>query len=592
MRFRPTQWVIAITILSALAIPTRQAAAQPAPAYTLIDLGTFGGPSAYLDLPGQTMNAEGTLVGQADSSTPDPYAPNCITPDCVDLVGFEWRDGVKTALPSLGGFNDFPVSINDTGLIAGGSSIKVIDPATGGPEARAVLWKDGKILDLGTLPGGNESSAWMVNDQGLVAGPSSNGTPDPYGCQILFCWATQTRGFVWRNGVMKDMGTLGGPDTVPVFMDNRGQIAGQSYTSSTPNPATGQPTMDPFLWQDGHMRDLGSLGGTLAIPNDMNDFGEVVGQGNLSGDQSHHPFLWDGRTLLDLGTLGGPNGVANWINDAGDVVGLADLKPLPDGSVRHYGFLWKHGAMIDLEPIGTRVCSSGNSVNNRDQVVGAEGKCHGGLDAMLWDHGTGYTLNSLVAPTDLHLYEADYINDRGEILAIGALPNGNQRVALLEPAHPATVAQASVVPTGSGSASASFTVRFDSSAPGQGEVLFGSGPGCSGMVETATQDHGAASTSHTVTVTGNDLSGTIGDNGIVPGTTYWVRAHDGDQVRVRDRQQRRPVLQRDGANGVASFRQSEPGPLAPSSVSGPLRQAAEPAGKPGFRAASWCGRDL
>jgi hypothetical protein len=26
---------------------------------------------------------------------------------------------------------------------------------------------------------------------------------------------------------------------------------------------------------------------------------------------------------------------------------------------------------------------------------------------------------------------------------------------------------------------------------------------------------------HTVTVTGNDLPGTVGDNGIVPGATYW-----------------------------------------------------------------------
>jgi hypothetical protein len=69
--------------------------------------------------------------------------------------------------------------------------------------------------------------------------------------------------------------------------------------------------------------------------------------------------------------------------------------------------------------------------------------------------------------------------------------------------------------------SGSFTVTFPSSAPGQGRVYFGSGPGCVGLVETATRDQGAGTTSHTVTVTGNDLPGTFGDNGIQPGATYY-----------------------------------------------------------------------
>jgi plastocyanin len=76
-------------------------------------------------------------------------------------------------------------------------------------------------------------------------------------------------------------------------------------------------------------------------------------------------------------------------------------------------------------------------------------------------------------------------------------------------------------PTGGNSAS--FVVSFISSKPGQGQVLFGSGPGCSGLVEVATQDLDAGTTTHTIQVRGNDMPGTVGDNGIQPGTTYWYK---------------------------------------------------------------------
>jgi arylsulfatase A-like enzyme len=74
------------------------------------------------------------------------------------------------------------------------------------------------------------------------------------------------------------------------------------------------------------------------------------------------------------------------------------------------------------------------------------------------------------------------------------------------------------------SAQGKFTVSFTSTQPGQGMVYFGSGPGCNGLVSVATQDSGAGTTSHTVVVQGNDLPGTVGNNGIVPGATYWYEA--------------------------------------------------------------------
>jgi hypothetical protein len=67
-----------------------------------------------------------------------------------------------------------------------------------------------------------------------------------------------------------------------------------------------------------------------------------------------------------------------------------------------------------------------------------------------------------------------------------------------------------------------FAVTFYSKNPGQGYVLFG--PSCNALVETATRDVGAGTTTHTVIVTGNDLPGTVGDIGLTPGATYYYEA--------------------------------------------------------------------
>ena len=117
--------------------------------------------------------------------------------------------------------------------------------------------------------------------------------------------------FLWRDGAMRDVGTLGGPDTFPGFAHHlTGVVVGASFTNSTPNPTTGIPTLHPFLWKDGHMRDLGTLGGTLCCQEAVvaNSRGQVASDSTLAGDLQSHPFLWDKGELTDLGTLGGDNG--------------------------------------------------------------------------------------------------------------------------------------------------------------------------------------------------------------------------------------------------------------------------------------------
>jgi len=87
---------------------------------------------------------------------------------------------------------------------------------------------------------------------------------------------------------------------------------------------------------------------------------------------------------------------------------------------------------------------------------------------------------------------------------------------------PSIVARPALSPVSGmqGATTPSFTVSFPSDRVGQGQVYFGSGPGCRELVEVATHDLNPGGTEHTVVVTGNDLPGTVGDNGILPGATY------------------------------------------------------------------------
>src|SRR5580704_3095565 len=267
MKFGKSSFVIAVPLLASLAI-SAVVAAQDATQnhhakhhhYALVDISTLGGANSSFGIGGyvsRTMNRRGTAIAQADTSIPDPSC--MVGTDCLVNHPYRWQDGVLTDLGALPGVNSSLATwINSRGWATGLSQNGVTDPLTGLPETDAVLWKDGEVINLGTL-GGNTSGANAVNNRGQVVGGALNAIPDSFSATFTQCppcifetlpffffpVATQAHAFLWQDGAMQDLGTLGGPDSVAWFVNERGQVAGQSTINSIPSATTGVPTVDP-----------------------------------------------------------------------------------------------------------------------------------------------------------------------------------------------------------------------------------------------------------------------------------------------------------------------------------------------------------
>jgi probable HAF family extracellular repeat protein len=108
----------------------------------------------------------------------------------------------------------------------------------------------------------------------------------------------------------------------------------------------------------------------------LNNSGQVVGMSDTRGGQDH-AFLWRDGTMTDLGTLGSQFSQAQGINDSGVIVGYsADA------------FRYSSGTMSNLGDLPGASLGVAYGINNNGQIVGYSGPDTSHTLAFLYSKGT------------------------------------------------------------------------------------------------------------------------------------------------------------------------------------------------------------
>lgn len=234
--------------------------------------------------------------------------------------------------------------LNDAGLVAGhyelaGRYLK---------QQNAAVWRDGVFIPL-TDPAGKPSEALTVNNRNVVIGIVRDGTSaGVWSVTELVSW--ESEGEVWT------MTGLGVPSAIPSDVNDLGQIVGSLWE---PKASDSDPQRkQPFLWQDGELIRLPTLGGAAALlwvgDPYLNNSGLIVGTlfvpreegANEDEESLRRAVLWTDGEIAELETLGGRQSGANGVNDRGQIVGWAET-----ADDEEHACIWEDGVVRDLNDL-------------------------------------------------------------------------------------------------------------------------------------------------------------------------------------------------------------------------------------------------
>jgi probable HAF family extracellular repeat protein len=266
-------------------------------------------------------------------------------------------------LGTLGGESSYAIAMNDRGDVIGNSA--VADGSWHG-----FLWRNGIMTDLGAL------DPVDINNRGEIAG-----TVD--GVAVVRS----------RNGRVVSLGTLGGLFSRPVAINDRGDVVGVSDTPDFRNAV--------FGWKNGTMREL-----PLDDVSGINDRGQVSG-GRLAGT-GFHAAVWHRGTVTDLGALDFDRSNTYGVNDRGWVIGWV-FSP----EQRERGALWRDGELIDVGTLGGGTTTL-VAVNDRGAILAYSQLADGFVHPALWRAGAFTDLTTLGVNAEADLAD---LNNHGHIAA-------------------------------------------------------------------------------------------------------------------------------------------------------------------------------